>query len=233
VLRAEDLSVGYGDTAVLHGVSLEVRPGEAVGIIGPNGAGKTTLFRAIAGLLPPRAGRVTWDGARLDGQPAHAVARRGVVYVPAERELFPQMTVLENLELGAYPHPAGSEALLATVYRLFPRLQERRRQRAETLSGGEQQMLAIGRGVMTRPRVLLLDEPSTGLAPRLVAEVYRQLTRLREDGLTILVAEQQVPLALSFCERIYVLEGGRIALSGPPDALLGNPAVKRAYLGVE
>jgi branched-chain amino acid transport system ATP-binding protein len=233
VLRAEGLAVAYGDTAVLHGVSLEVRRGEAVGVIGPNGAGKTTLFKAIAGLLRPRHGQITWDGVRLDGRPAHEVARRGVVYVPAERELFPQMTVLENLELGAYPHPEGRQGLLDLVYRLFPRLRERRRQRAETLSGGEQQMLAIGRGVMTRPQVLLLDEPSTGLAPRLVAELYGQLGRLREEGLTILLAEQQVPLALSFCGRIYVLESGRVVLSGPPEALLGDPALKRAYLGVE
>lgn len=233
MLRTQGLAVAYGDTAILHGVSLEVHRGEAVGVIGPNGAGKTTLFRTIAGLLRPREGTITWEGARLDGRPPHEVARRGVVYVPAERELFPQMTVLENLELGAYPHPAGRDQLLGLVYGLFPRLRERRRQRAETLSGGEQQMLAIGRGVMTRPRVLLLDEPSTGLAPRLVAEMYRQLGRLREEGLTILLAEQQVPLALSFCERVYVLESGRVVLSGPPEALLRDRALKRAYLGVE
>jgi branched-chain amino acid transport system ATP-binding protein len=232
VLRADRLAVGYGETAVLHEVTLEVRRGEAVGVIGPNGAGKTTLFRTIAGLLRPRAGSVTWDGVRLDGRPPHEVARRGVVYVPAERELFPQMTVFENLELGAYPHPDGREGLLDRVYHLFPRLRERRRQRAETLSGGEQQMLAIGRGVMTRPQVLLLDEPSTGLAPRLVAEMYRQLGRLREEGLTMLLAEQQVPLALAFCERIYVLESGRVVLAGPPEALLDDPALKRAYLGM-
>ena len=233
MLRAERLAVAYGETAVLRGVSLEVHRGEAVGVIGPNGAGKTTLFRTIAGLLRPRDGTITWEGVRLDGRRPHEVARRGVVYVPAERELFPQMTVLENLELGAFPHPAGRRELLGLVYRLVPRLQERQRQRAETLSGGEQQMLAIGRGVMTRPRLLLLDEPSTGLAPRLVAEMYRQLGRLREEGLTILLAEQQVPLALSFCERIYVLENGRVVLAGPPEALLGDPALKRAYLGVE
>jgi branched-chain amino acid transport system ATP-binding protein len=232
VLRADRLAAGYGETAVLHEVTLEVRRGEAVGVIGPNGAGKTTLFRTIAGLLRPRAGSVTWDGVRLDGRPPHEVARRGVVYVPAERELFPQMTVFENLELGAYPHPDGREGLLDRVYHLFPRLRERRRQRAETLSGGEQQMLAIGRGVMTRPQVLLLDEPSTGLAPRLVAEMYRQLGRLREEGLTMLLAEQQVPLALAFCERIYVLESGRVVLAGPPEALLDDPALKRAYLGM-
>jgi branched-chain amino acid transport system ATP-binding protein len=233
VLTAERLSAGYDETLVLREVSLQVARGEAVGVIGPNGAGKTTLFKAVAGFLRPRAGTISWDGVRLDGRPAHEVARRGIVYVPAERELFPQMTVLENLELGAYATPAGSEGLLETVYGLFPRLRERRRQRAETLSGGEQQMLAIGRGVMRRPQVLLLDEPSTGLAPRLVAEMYRQLTRLRGEGLTIVLAEQQVPLALSFCERIYVLENGRIVLAGPPQALTGDPALKRAYLGMD
>ena len=217
---------------MLREVSLEVRGGEAVGVIGPNGSGKTTLFKAIAGMLRPKAGRILYDGARLDGLRTPAVARRGIVYIPAERELFPQMTVLENLELGAYANPRDRDGLFEFVFGLFPRLEERKGQRAETLSGGEQQMLAIARGVMARPKVLLLDEPSTGLAPLLVAEMYRQLTRLREEGLTILLAEQQVPLALSFCERAYVLENGWIKLSGASRDLLGDPGIKRAYLGV-
>jgi len=233
LLQVERLVVAYDDIQVLREVSLEVREGEAVGVIGPNGAGKTTLFKAIAGLLRPRAGHIAWEGIRLDGRPAHDVARRGIVYVPAERELFPQMTVADNLTLGAYAARAGVRSRLARVYELFPRLAARRPQRSETLSGGEQQMLAIGRAVMARPKVLLLDEPSTGLAPRVVAAVYHQLTTLRRDGLTILLAEQQVPLALSFCDRIYVLENGHVVLSGPPQALLNDPALKRAYLGVE
>jgi branched-chain amino acid transport system ATP-binding protein len=233
VLRVERLVAAYDDIQVLREVSLEVRPGEAVGVIGPNGAGKTTLFKAICGLLRPRAGQISWEGVRLDGRPAHDVARRGVVYVPAERELFPQLTVADNLTLGAYAAPAGVGGRMARVYDLFPRLAARRPQRAETLSGGEQQMLAIGRAVMAKPRLMLLDEPSTGLAPRVVAAMYHQLTTLRKDGLTILLAEQQVPLALSFCDRIYVLENGRVVLSGPPQVLLGDPGLKRAYLGVE
>ncbi|MDR7482561.1 MAG: ABC transporter ATP-binding protein [Armatimonadota bacterium] len=232
MLTLERVAAAYDDVPVLREVSLEVRPGEAVGVIGPNGAGKTTLFKTIAGLLQPRSGAVTWEGRRLDALPAHQVARLGVVYIPAERELFPQMTVLENLQLGAYPHPDGSRARLESVFALFPRLAERRHQRAGTLSGGEQQMLAIARGVMLRPRLLLLDEPSTGLAPRLVAELYRQLDRLRDAGLTILLAEQQVPMALMFCRRLYVLENGRVVLSGSPEDLLGNPTLKRAYLGI-
>ncbi|MDR7555890.1 MAG: ABC transporter ATP-binding protein [Armatimonadota bacterium] len=232
MLVVDEVAAAYDDVPVLRAVSLQVAHGEAVGVIGPNGAGKTTLFRVIAGLHRPRAGTVTWDGRRLDGLPAHRVARCGVVYVPAERELFPHMTVVENLELGAYPHPGDLRSRLEFVYGLFPRLAERRHQRAGTLSGGEQQMLAIARGAMMRPKVLLLDEPSTGLAPRLVAELYRQLDRLRDAGLTILLAEQQVPMALAFCRRVYVLENGRVVLTGSPEDLLGDPALKRAYLGI-
>jgi branched-chain amino acid transport system ATP-binding protein len=232
LLRIERLEVSYDETPVLRQVSLAVERGEAVGVIGPNGAGKTTLFKTIAGLLQPKAGRIDYDGVRLAGLRAHTAVRRGIVYVPAEKELFPQMTVLENLELGAYTRPESREELFTFVFSLFPRLAERRGQLAETLSGGEQQMCAIARGVMAKPRVLLLDEPSTGLAPMLVAEMYRQLTRLREEGLTILLAEQQVPLALSFCERVYVLENGEISLSGRSRDLVGDPAIKRAYLGM-
>ncbi len=233
VLQVQSLVVAYDDIQILREVSLDVRPGEAVGVIGPNGAGKTTLFKAISGLLRPQAGHIAWDGVRLDGRRAHDIARRGVVYVPAERELFPQMTVADNLMLGAYVAPAGVHRQLARVYDLFPRLAARRGQRAETLSGGEQQMLAIGRAVMAKPKMLLLDEPSTGLAPQIVAAMYHQLTTLRAEGLTILLAEQQVPLALSLCDRIYVLENGRVVLSGPPQALLSDPILKRAYLGVD
>jgi branched-chain amino acid transport system ATP-binding protein len=164
--------------------------------------------------------------------PAHRVARAGIVYVPAERELFPQMSVLDNLQLGSYLHPAGFQGRLEFVYDLFPRLAHGRHQSAGTLSGGEQQMLAIARGVMMQPKLLLLDEPSTGLAPLLVAELYRQLGRLRDRGLTVLLAEQQVPRALEFCRRLYVLENGQIVLEGSPDDLLENTALKQAYLGI-
>jgi branched-chain amino acid transport system ATP-binding protein len=226
------IEVGYGDVAVVHGVSLDVREGEAVAVIGPNGAGKTTLFKAIAGVLRPRRGEVRLRSERIDGLHHYDTVRRGVVYVPAERELFPQMSVLENLELGAYVQYASRAERLEFVLDLFPRLEERRKQMAGTLSGGEQQMLAIGRGLMARPRILLLDEPSTGLAPFFVSEMYRQLARLKQQGLTILLAEQQVPHALSFSERAYVLENGRIHLSGRSQDLLGNPEIQRAYLGV-
>lgn len=226
------LEVGYADIPVVRDVSFEVHEGEAVAIIGPNGAGKTTLFKAIAGVLRPRGGEVRYQGARIDGLRHYETVKRGVVYVPAERELFPQMSVLENLELGAYAHYKSRAERLEFVLELFPRLQERRRQMAGTLSGGEQQMLAIGRGLMARPRILLLDEPSTGLAPFFVSEMYRQLARLKKEGLTILLAEQQVPHALAFTERAYVLENGRIHLSGSSQQLLGNPEIQKSYLGV-
>jgi branched-chain amino acid transport system ATP-binding protein len=232
LIRVEGIAVGYDEVPVLRDVSLEVQRGEAVGVIGPNGAGKTTLFKAIMGMVKPAKGRILFDGAALHGFSTHGIVRRGIVYVPAERELFPQMTVLENLELGAYIGHATRGQRMEFVFSLFPRLRERRDQFAETLSGGEQQMLAIARGVMTRPKVLLLDEPSTGLAPMLVAEMYRQLARLKEQGLTILLAEQQVPQALSFCDRVYVLENGRIRLSGKSKDLQGDPEIMRAYLGV-
>ena len=231
-IRVERLEVSYAEMPVLRDVSIEAQRGEAVGVIGPNGSGKTTLFKAIVGMLRPKRGKVFYDGTRLDGLGTPDIVRLGIVYVPAERELFPQMTVLENLDLGAYVNQKARGELLEFVFGFFPRLKERARQLAGTLSGGEQQMLAIARGLMARPKVLLLDEPSTGLAPILVAEMYRQLSRLKKEGLTVLLAEQQVPLALSFTERAYVLENGRVKLSGTSKDLLGEPEIKRAYLGV-
>jgi len=231
MLTVDDLAVGYGDSIAVSGVSLHVDEGEAVAVIGSNGAGKTTLLRAICGLLPTRSGTVTYDGDRLTGTPAHRVARRGLAYVPAERRLFGGMSVRENLELGAYPDRPDA-ARMDLVFGLFPRLADRRSQHAGTMSGGEQQMLAVGRALMSRPRLLILDEPTTGLAPVLAEEAYASLEALRGEGLTVLVAEQQVPLALDLADRAYVIEDGAIQLEGPAAQLQGNPDVRRAYLGI-
>jgi branched-chain amino acid transport system ATP-binding protein len=231
MLEVRRLSAGYVGEDVVHEVSFSVADGEVIAIIGSNGAGKTTLFRAMCGLRRPSRGTVSFDGQVLTGRRAHHIARRGLGYVPAERHLFPQMTVIENLDLGAYPKRPGADRR-GFVLDLFPRLAERRRQRAGTMSGGEQQMLAVGRALMSDPRALLLDEPTTGLAPRLAAEAYAALAALRDRGLTIVVAEQQVPLALELADRGYVLENGRIQLTGSAAELAGNPDVQRAYLGV-
>jgi branched-chain amino acid transport system ATP-binding protein len=231
MLEVSGLAAGYLGQNVVEGVDLEVAAGRAVAIIGSNGAGKTTLFRALCGMLPVSAGRVRFDGEDITGHPTHRVARAGLAYVPAERHLFPGMSVRENLLLGAYPrrpHPATEQL----VFDLFPRLKERRTQPAGSLSGGEQQMLAVGRALMSRPRLLMLDEPSTGLAPKLARSAYAALQDLKARGLTLLVAEQQVPLALSLADRGYVLEDGRIRLQGASEDLERNPEVRRAYLGV-
>lgn len=231
MLEVAGLAAGYLGQNVVEGVGLEVGTGQAVAIIGSNGAGKTTLFRALCGLLPPAAGRVRLDGKDVTGWPAHQLARAGLAYVPAERHLFPAMSVRENLLLGAYPRRPDPSAM-ALVFGLFPRLKERRRQPAGSLSGGEQQMLAVGRALMSRPRLLLLDEPTTGLAPKLAQSAYQALRALKAQGVTLLLAEQQVPLALSLADRGYVLENGRIRLEGTAEELARNPEVRRAYLGV-
>jgi branched-chain amino acid transport system ATP-binding protein len=231
MLEVTELSAGYLGEDVVHNVSFAVAEGEAVAVIGSNGAGKTTVFRAVCGLQRPSSGSVQLDGRPITRRRAHDIARRGLAYVPAERHLFPDMTVAENLDLGAFPRRPGAERQ-ALVLELFPRLAERRRQRAGTLSGGEQQMLAVGRALMSEPRLLLLDEPTTGLAPTVAAAAYTALTALREQGLTIVVAEQQVPLAFGFADRGYVLESGRIQLEGSVAELEDNPDVQRAYLGV-
>ena len=231
MLEVAGLASGYLGERVVEDINVEVRTGEAVAIFGSNGAGKTTLFRAIAGLLPRMAGRVVLDGKDLTRRPAHRVARAGIAYVPAERHLFPAMTVKTNLVLGAYPSRPDPETL-ELVYDLFPRLRERLRQQAGTLSGGEQQMLAVGRALMSQPRLLMLDEPTTGLAPIVAQAAFEALEGLKTKGMTLLIAEQQVPLALSVADRCYVLENGRIRLEGPPDELEQNPEVRRAYLGV-
>ena len=231
MLEVRGLAAGYRGEKVVADIDFEVRSGEAVAIVGSNGAGKTTLFRAIAGLLAPIEGRVFLDGRNLTRRAAHRVARLGVAYVPAERHLFPAMTVKTNLTLGAYPRRPDRETL-ERIFELFPRLRERVHQRAGTLSGGEQQMLAMGRALMSRPRLLMLDEPTTGLAPIVARAAFRALEDLKGSGMTLLVAEQQVPLALSIADRGYVLENGRIRLQGTAQELETNPEVRRAYLGV-
>jgi branched-chain amino acid transport system ATP-binding protein len=231
MLEVRGLSAGYNGNDVVHDVAFTVNEGEAVMIIGSNGAGKTTLFRAMCGLLPQSSGEVRFQGKEVSRLPAHRIVRLGLGYVPAERHLFPRMTVQEHLLLGAYPGRPDAETM-SMVLDLFPRLAERRRQHAGTMSGGEQQMLAVGRALMSQPRLLVLDEPTTGLAPKLAAEAYKALAMLRSRGLTVLVAEQQVPLAMALSDRGYVLENGVIDLEGSSAELSENPEVQRAYLGV-
>ena len=234
MLAAKDLVVSYGAVEALHGISFEVKKGEIVTLVGANGAGKSTTLRAVSGLVAPRSGTVFFDGADVTGMAAHRLVRRGLCHVPEGRHIFTAMTVRENLELGAYTvhsHAkiaAGVERVLA----LFPRLGERIDQPGGTLSGGEQQMLAIARALMASPRVLLLDEPSLGLAPLLVRDIFREIGRInREEGTTILVVEQNANIALATAHRGYVLETGRIVLEDDAKALLANPRVKAAYLG--
>ena len=231
MLEVKEFSAGYQGNDVVHDVGFHVDPSEVVMIIGSNGAGKTTLFRAICGLLSPSSGRVLFDGDDITGMPAERIARLGMRFVSAERHLFPRMTARENLLLGAYPRRPDPETL-SIVLDLFPRLTERRWQRAGTMSGGEQQMLAIGRALMSKPRLLVLDEPSTGFAPLLAQATYEALGALRKRGLTVLVAEQQVPLAMAFSDRGYVLENGFIRLQGTSEELAANPGIRSAYLGV-
>jgi branched-chain amino acid transport system ATP-binding protein len=231
MLEIKGISAGYQGNDVIHDVSFNVNQGEAVMIIGSNGAGKSTLFRSICGLLPPSSGSVHFEGKDITGLPAQRIARLGLRFVAAERHLFPRMTVQENLLLGAYPGRPDSETI-SMIFDLFPRLAERRSQHAGTMSGGEQQMLAVGRALMSKPRLLVLDEPSTGLAPLLAKSAYQALSKLRERGLTVLVAEQQVPLAMAFSDRGYVLENGFIRLEGTTKELAANPGIRSAYLGV-
>ncbi len=235
MLRVERLSVAYDDFQVLWDVSLEVRPGEIVALLGPNGAGKSTLLNSVSGLVRPRGGHIELDGRRVDGLPAHRRVSLGLAHVLERRRLFPHLTVRQNLLLGAYhpgakPHRAES---LGWVEAMFPRLRERQDQLAHTLSGGEQQMVAIGRGLMARPRFLLVDEPTLGLAPLIVTEILDVLRRInRERGIPVLFIEQNVELALSLAHRGYILESGRVLLEGTGDALLASSEVRRVFLGL-
>jgi len=233
VLSVSDITCRYGRIEVLHGVSLEVGRGEIVTLIGSNGAGKTTLMRVISGILPPVKGRITFDGEALDRLPAHRRVARGIAQVPEARQVFAPLSVEDNLRLGAFRrHAADVAAAMDRVYTLFPALASKRHTAAGTLSGGQQQMLAMGRALMSDPRLLLLDEPSMGLAPVLVDQILDTVAALRKDGMTILLVEQNVNAALAIADRAYVLETGRIVLSGESANLSGDPRVREAYLGL-
>jgi branched-chain amino acid transport system ATP-binding protein len=235
MLKVDDLSVAYGGLHALSGVSLTVAEGQFVAIVGPNGAGKTTLFKAISGTVAPVSGRITYQGADLLAVPSWQRAHLGIAHVPEGRQVFGALTVLENLEMGAYSQSGRSEWTrnIERIFALFPVLAERRHQLAGTLSGGEQQMLAIGRGIASSPRLLLLDEPSMGLAPSVADLIFDRIAALnREDRITLLLVEQRVAEALESCDYGYVLETGRVALEGRHDALIADDRVRRAYLGM-
>jgi branched-chain amino acid transport system ATP-binding protein len=233
VLSVEGLDVYYGAVHALKGVTLRAEAGEIVTLIGANGAGKTTLLRAISGLVPPRAGRVLLEGRDITRMPPHEIVGLGISQAPEGRLVFANLSVEDNLDLGAYRRKdrAGIRADMESVYKLFPRLLERRRQTAGTLSGGEQQMLAIGRALMSRPRLILLDEPSLGLAPLLVREIFRTIQEINKGGVTVLLVEQNAHMALSVAGRGYVLETGRVQLEDAASRLLANDEVRKAYLG--
>jgi branched-chain amino acid transport system ATP-binding protein len=234
MLEISDLTVRYGRVPALHGISLSVDDGEIVALVGANGAGKTTTLRAISGLRPAATGRIVFAGEDITRLRADLRVTRGLCQAPEGRGIFPGMSVLENLEMGAYTRrdAAGIRADLERVYTLFPRLQERAKQAGGTLSGGEQQMLTIGRALMSRPKLMLLDEPSMGLAPMLIQQIFSIITEINQQGTTILLVEQNAQQALSRAHRAYVLETGRIVRSGTGAELLTDPAVKDAYLGV-
>jgi len=233
MLALAAVTAGYGAFTALWDVSLRVEAGEAVAVVGPNGAGKTTLLRAISGLVAPRAGSVVFEGAELAGHPAYDIVAHGIAHVPEGRRLFPQLTVAENLKMGAYLPSARARfrESLERVYALFPALAERHRQRAGSLSGGEQQMLAVGRALMSRPKLILLDEPSMGLAPVMVLRLFDLIRRVREEGYTILVVEQNVRQVLKLVDRAYLLEVGRIKMEGRAADLAEQDFVRKAYVG--
>jgi branched-chain amino acid transport system ATP-binding protein len=234
LLQAEHLSASYGAVRAVQDVSIALQPGEAVTVVGANGAGKSTTLKSISGLVRPQGGAIRFEGQDLIGRPAYRIAELGIAHVPEGRRVFPDLTVRENLNLGAYSKRAKGErtASMERVFDLFPRLRERAAQRAGTLSGGEQQMLAIGRGLMLRPKLIMLDEPSLGLAPIMVEAAYEGIEAIHQQGVAILLVEQNLQLALSFADRGYVLENGRVVLEGPAGELLENPTIKASYLGM-
>jgi branched-chain amino acid transport system ATP-binding protein len=233
MLRLEEVSVSYGRVSALSGVSLEVRPGELVSLIGANGAGKSTTLKTISGLLRPLFGRITWDGEPIAGLPPREILRRGIAHCPEGRRVFPHLTVRENLAMGALLRQdrAGIAEDLEAMYGRFPRLRERAAQAAGTLSGGEQQMLAIARALMSRPRLVMFDEPSLGLAPNLVEQVFEIVAEVRRQGLMVLMVEQNALAALSLCDRAYLMETGRVVRAGTGAELLESSDVREAYLG--
>lgn len=234
MLEVTNLDAGYGFLQVVWNVSIRVQPGEFVALVGPNGAGKSTTMKTIAGLVPARGGSITFDGQPITGTPAHQISKRGLSFVSESLNLFTNMSVYENLLLGAYQikDKGQQEENVRFVFDLFPRLEGRRNQLAGTLSGGERKMLAIGRGIMSSPRMLLVDEPSLGLAPKLTLDVFRALERLRQGGVTVLLVEQNVNTTLRITDRAYVLEQGHIVLEGPSSELLQNDHVRKAFLGI-
>ena len=233
LLEVKNLNVGYGDAPAVWDASLEIGAGRIVSVVGPNGAGKSTLINAIAGILRPSGGQVLLDGADISRVPSHRVCAHGIAIVPEGRRLFTHMSVLENLELGAYARPrAQLQESVEEVFTLFPILRERKHQVSGSMSGGQQQMVAIGRALMARPRLLLMDEPSLGLSPAVVDDMFRIISRINERGVAVLLVEQNITKALELAHHAYVIEQGRIVTSGSPQALLNNPRIKEAYLGV-
>jgi branched-chain amino acid transport system ATP-binding protein len=234
ILKIEKLHAYYGSIHALKGISMEVSPGKIVALIGPNGAGKTTLLKSILGMVPPRSGHILFDGNPIQGLPTEQIVRSGISYVPEGRRIFPLLTVVENLEMGAYLRSDRDEIAkdIEKIFELFPQLKDRRKQLGGSLSGGEQQMLALGRGLLGRPKLLLMDEPSLGLAPVLVDHIFEMTTRLNEEGITILLVEQNAQMALSIASSAAVLENGTIALMGSASELIENEQVKHTYLGM-
>ncbi len=234
MLSVHEVTTAYQGLVAISSVSIEVAKGEIVCVAGANGAGKSTLLKSIAGAERSRAGTVTFDGARVDGLAQHLITARGIAYVPENRRLFPRLSVQDNLRLGSYMYRSESDrdAPLKLVFNLFPRLSERLEQRAETLSGGEQQMLAIGRALMTRPRLLMLDEPSQGIMPKLVNEIFQAVKRIRDAGMTVLIVEQRMAECLDIADRAYILQTGRVLMQGAASDIKTNPDVRRAYLGL-
>ena len=234
LLDVQDLTTAYQGLVAIQSVSLSVEEGEIVAVAGANGAGKSTLLKSIAGSERPRSGSIVFDGREIAGEPGHLITRAGIAYVPENRRLFPRLSVSDNLRLGSYLFRgrADREEPLGQVFKLFPRLEERLPQRAETLSGGEQQMLAIARALMTRPRLLMLDEPSQGIAPKLVDEIFDAVVSIRSTGTTVLIVEQRLSEVLAIADRGYVLQTGRVVIAGSAQEILDHADVRKAYLGV-
>jgi branched-chain amino acid transport system ATP-binding protein len=232
MLKVRDLHAGYGKANVLHGVSFDVNEGECVSLIGANGAGKSTTLKCVCGLIPSRSGTIEFEGRRIDGLPGHAIVRRGITMCPEGRQVFPEMSVRENLEMGAHTRRDDRQASdIDAMMDMFPVLRSRARQSAGTLSGGEQEMLAIARALMSKPRLCIFDEPSLGLAPKIVAEVEQTIARIKSMGMTILLVEQNASMALRLADRAYVYEAGEVVLHGTGEALQAHPEVNKAYLG--